>query len=67
MRFVRFRVGVAGNALAGDGRCPSGIGVSVGHVWFLFVLFQLARDTRRRRNWVQKKRVVSDALIAKML
>ena len=23
------------NALAGDGRCPSGIGVSVGHVWFL--------------------------------
>ena len=26
------------------------IGVFVGHVWLLFVLFQLARGTRRRRN-----------------
>ena len=39
------------------------IGVSVGHVWFLFVLLLSAAD----EIWVQKKRVVSDALIAKML
>ena len=26
------------------------LGVSVGHVWLLFVLFQLVRGARRRRN-----------------
>jgi hypothetical protein len=31
------------------------IGVFVGHVWLLFVLFQLARGTRRRRNRDKKK------------
>ena len=31
------------------------IDVSVGHMWLLFVLFQLARGTRRRRNSGTKK------------
>ena len=44
------------------------IRIFVGHMWLLFVLFQLVRGTRRRRNpGTKKKRVVSDALIAKML
>ena len=43
------------------------IRIFVGHMWPLFVLLLSARGTRRRRNPGTKKRVVSDALIAKML
>ena len=62
------RVRVVDNSRIGT-FAGTGIGVSFdGHVWLLFVLFQLACGTRRGRNLgTKKKRVVSDALIAKML
>ena len=45
-----------------DTFADAGIRISVGHVWLLSVLFQLACDTRRGRNpGTKKKRVVSDA------
>ena len=48
-------VGAVHNSGIG-GFADAGIGVFVCHVWLLFVLlFQLARDTRRRRNLGTKK------------
>ena len=49
-----------------DGDAGSGVFL-VGHIWLLFVLFQLARGTRRGRNPGTKKARRFDALIAKML
>jgi hypothetical protein len=49
------RLGVVDNSRIGT-FAGSGIGVSFdGHVWLLFVLFQLARGTRRWRNLGTKK------------